>query len=186
MNDASRVPRSGRTLITGRSGVGKTRLTAAALQRWLDECGPADVVVLEFAPEVMHDGRLVGGRLHRHFDIPAQVWQGVIDAHAPRIEGNEPQEIDRLAKANAIAAQRVIDAIPPDPMAVFINDVTIPFHHPVASLDELLAKIRAAECVVINAFDSDELESESIAVRERSVLRALESWADHVVRLDAV
>jgi len=74
---------SGTTLITGPSNAGKTRLTARALDSWVERHGTSGVVVFEFGPEFEHERRLLGGRLSRFGALPDGVWQGVLDAHAP-------------------------------------------------------------------------------------------------------
>ena len=90
-------PLAGTTLIVGPSNVGKTRLTARALTAWLERAGADGVVVLEFAPEVERDGRILGGRLDRFVTPPAGVWRGVLDAHAPRATaGSEVEAVDLI------------------------------------------------------------------------------------------
>lgn len=91
-------PLTGSTLIVGPSQAGKTRLTARALEAWVDRHGTYDVVVLEFAPELERNGRTLGGRLDRFTTIPDGVWHGVLDAHAPRAEGANEAEAVALAK----------------------------------------------------------------------------------------
>lgn len=179
------VPTRGRTLILGPSGVGKTRLTAEALERWIDAHGTDRVAVLEFGPEIERDGRVIGGRLERFATLPETVWRGTIEARAPRLEGvNEADQL-RLARQNASAARAVIEDIPGDVRAVFGNDVTIPFQAPRAEPARLLERVEEAECVVLNAFDGEELGAGPVLEQERAVLATLREWADTVVELEA-
>ena len=177
-------PLAGSTLILGPSQVGKTRLTAAALDAWVREHGAEGVVVLEFAPELERDGELLGGRLDRFTTIPDDAWHGVLDAHAPRAEGETDDERVALARDNAERASRILEAAP-EPRAVFVNDATIPLQHESLPPERLTTYCDRAECAVLNAFDSDELgTTDPVSRRERSVLNTLRDWADRTVTLE--
>lgn len=176
-------PLSGRTLITGASNTGKTRLTARALDAWVAERGTDGVVVLDFAPEVERDGVVLGGRLDRFTDIPDGVWAGVLEAHAPRATSETEADAHDLAAVNARRATRIVEAAPADPLAVFVNDATIPFQ---SGDDPFLVTDYCddIETAVCNAFESDELGiDDSISRHERATLETLRSWADLVVEL---
>lgn len=178
-------PLRGTTLVTGPSNAGKTRLTARALDEWVDEYGTNSVVVFDFAPEVVRDDRLLGGYLTRFVDIPDDSWYGVLDAHAPRASGVTETEVVELAVSNAQRSKRIVEAAPTDPRAVFINDATIPFQADVVPVSLLSAYCRDAEAVVLNAFESDELGvDDAITRNERATLDALRSWTDRVVELE--
>lgn len=182
---AASLPRSGTVLITGPSNVGKTRLTARALERWVRENGASGVVVLDFAPELHRDGRLLGGRLGRFTEVPDDAWTGVIDAHAPRAESDDERVAVERARENADNAATLFSAAPSDPRAVFVNDATIPFQHESGSVDALLTYCDRASVAVLNAFESDELGDEDrVSRQERATLRALRARADRVVELD--
>ena len=184
-DDGVVVAATGSTLIVGPSGAGKTRLTAMALQKWIDENGTDGVVVLEFGPSIEHEGRLVGGRLDRFVDIPEDVFYGVLDAHAPRLEGETAVETRELAQTNAENARRLFEALPPDPVVVFGNDVTIPFQHESAAVSRLTKYCDRAACAVVNAYEGDTLGSgDRVSNRERNVLANFRDWADHVLSLE--
>ncbi|WP_327053573.1 hypothetical protein [Halomicrococcus gelatinilyticus] len=176
-------PLAGSTLVVGPSQAGKTRLTARARDVWVDREGAAGVVVLEFAPEVERDGQLLGGRLDRFTSVPDAAWHGVLDAHAPRSDGETAAEAVALAQDNAVRAERIVDAAP-DPRAVFVNDATIPLQHESVDAERLTAYCDGAECAVLNAFESDELGTDNpVSRRERSTLASLGAWADRTVDL---
>lgn len=178
------LPLDGTTLVTGPSNVGKTRLTARTLRRWVEREGTDGVVVLEFAPELERDGRVLGGRLDRFGALPGGVWTGIVDAHAPRAQGRNADEALALARENAAHARRVLDGAPDDPRAVFVNDATIAFQ---AGADpSLLADYcDRADLAVLNAFESDELGTDDpVSRHERAALATLRAWADRHVRLD--
>ncbi|WP_424003217.1 hypothetical protein ACOZ4I_03870 [Haloarcula salina] len=177
-------PLSGSTLLTGPSNVGKTRLTAAALDAWLDREGTDGVVVLDFAPEFERDGTVLGGHLDRFTEIPNEVWVGRMDARAPRAESDTPEQAQALARENWRRARTLLDAVPGAPRAVFVNDVTIPFQHGRESPDDLLDYCDTAACCVCNAFDSDELGVDNPVSRaERDALVRVRAWADRTVEL---
>lgn len=175
---------SGTTLITGPSNVGKTRLTARALDAWVERHGPDGVVVFEFGPEFEHEGRILGRQLSGFGALPDGVWQGVLDAHAPRAEGKTDEESGRLAAENAARARRIIESAPAGPRAVFVNDATIPFQHERGDPEHLIEYCAGSEVTVVNAFESDELGSDDqVSEREREALSVLRAWTDRVVRL---
>lgn len=171
---------SGATLIEGPTQTGKTRLTARALRAWIDRRGTEGVVVLEFAPAVERDGELVGGRLDRFEVIPDDVWCGILDAHAPRLEGQTTAEAVDLARDNADRAAAIL-ADAPEPRAVFVNDATIPFQHETGDVGRLTAYCDRGECAVLNAFAGTELgTADPVSNQERRALGSLRSWADRI------
>jgi hypothetical protein len=199
-DDGLPVPLSGSTLVVGPSNVGKTTLTARALERWVDAHGPDGVVVLDFGPEIERDGRLLGGRLSRFTGLledpvveggrtaagrtPSGVWYGVLDAHAPRAGSDSEAEAVALSGENARGAAELFARAPTRPAAVFVNDATIAFQHPTGDVDRLLAYCRRADAAVVNAFESDELGTDdAVSRRERRALDTLVDGVDRVCRL---
>ncbi|WP_136688724.1 hypothetical protein [Halorhabdus amylolytica] len=180
---AGTVPLEGTTLLVGPSEVGKTHRTAQALDAWIDNHGTDGVVVLEFAPEIERDGRLLGGRLERFRTVPDGVWHGVLDAHAPRAAADSQDEARNLARDNAERAKEILDGTP-EPVAVFVNDATIPFQHATGKPERLTDYCDRADCAVLNAFESDELGTDDpVSRRERAVLDRLQEWADRTIPL---
>lgn len=183
--DPTSVPDFGSTLIVGPSGAGKTRLTADLLESYIAAFGTDGVVVLEFGPSIVRDGDVVGGRLDRFVDIPADVWLGVLDSHAARLQGESDVESRELARSNAERAQQIFDAMPADPTAVFVNDATIPFQHEEGDPAVLTRYCDRAERAVINAYEGEGLGTDDpVSDRERTVLRTFRSWADAIIRLE--
>jgi hypothetical protein len=178
-------PLDGNVLIVGPSQVGKTTMTAAALDDWVAAHGPEGTVVLDFAPEYEADGRILGGRLTRFTTVPDEAWHGVLEAHAPRAQSEgSGEEAVRLAADNAARAVELLQAAPVSPRAVFVNDATIPFQHERGDPAELLTYCDRAGFAVLNAFESDELGVEDpVSRRERRALAAFRRWADRVVEL---
>jgi hypothetical protein len=175
-------PLQGTTLVVGPSNVGKTRVTAAALDSWVDKYGPAGVAVLDFAPTVERDGEILGGPLTQFTTIPDGVYHGVVDAHAPRSEGADDAAAMTLAEANAEAAFARLDAAPDRPRAVFVNDATIALQADPGVTKRLTDYCDRADCAVLNAFESDELGTGNpVSRNERAALTELRAWADRVV-----
>ena len=176
-------PLSGTTLITGPSNVGKTRLTARAMEAWVAERGSDGVVVLDFAPTVERDGEVLGGRLSRFAAVPDGAWHGVLDAHAPRADGEDETDARRLAADNAERAVALLDEAPPDPTTVFVNDATIPFQHERGDPDRLADYCEGATAV-LNAFESDELgTTDAVSRAEAAALDRFRERADREHRL---
>ena len=179
-------PLSGSTLITGPSNTGKTRLSYRALTTWVEREGADGVVVLEFAPELERDGRVLGGRLDRFGPLPEDIWVGVVDAHAPRAEGKTDEASVELARENAERAAAVLAEAPESPSAVFVNDATIPFQHESGDLEALTDYCNRAHYAVLNAFESDELGTDDpVSRQERAALARLKAWADRSISLAA-
>jgi hypothetical protein len=177
------VAPTGRTLLTGPSNVGKTRRTAAALREYVARHGREGVVVLEFAPTVVRDGVVLGGRLDR-FGTPRVAWTGTLHAHAPRAESDgDPDRARALARANARNAGRLLDAMPPA-RAVFVNDATIPFQA-TGDPGALVGACAGAEVVVANAFTGD-LGDGPVSAAERAARSSLAAWADRRIPLDGM
>ncbi|SNZ12396.1 hypothetical protein SAMN06269185_1692 [Natronoarchaeum philippinense] len=178
------TPLRGTTLVTGPSNVGKTRLTAQALEDWIDERGADGVVVLEFAPEIERDGVLLGGRLDRFVEVPSAAFHGVLAAHAPRSEGDDEREARALAADNAERALELLRAAPADPAAVFVNDATIPFQAERTDPDRLCSYCDDADAAVLNAFESDELGADHpVTSREQAALDRLVDCVGRHIRL---
>lgn len=179
-------PLTGSTLITGPSGVGKTKLTYQALQTWHQQHPHAITVVFDFAPQLERGNRILGGRLTRFGPLPESAWKGIMAAYAPRAEGTTSKESMKLAKTNASNATRIFDAAPTQPDGVFVNDATIPFQHETSDISRFTAYCDRAQCSVINAFDSTELGTDNpVSTRESHVLRELTEWADRTITIDS-
>lgn len=176
-------PLSGTTLITGPSNVGKTRLTARAMEAWVAERGSDGVVVLDFAPVVERDGGVLGGRLSRFTAVPDGAWHGLLDAHAPRADGEDEAAARRLAADNADRAAALVDEAPADPVAAFVNDATVPFQHERGDPDRLADYCEGATAV-LNAFEGDELGTvDPVSRVETAALDRLRERVDRERRL---
>ncbi|TKX50294.1 hypothetical protein EXE49_06755 [Halorubrum sp. ASP121] len=180
----TQIPLTGRTLIVGSSGVGKTSLTARTLTNWLEDGRTQETVVFEFGPELGRTDRVVGRRLCRFVEIPDQVWINPVEANAPRSQGSETADVLKLARENAERANRRFNDAPSAPAAVFVNDATIGFQHEAGDLDKFIEYCSQADCVVVNAYEGDEFgRDDPVSRREQTVLRRLRSWTDRTIEL---
>jgi len=177
-------PLGGSTLITGPSNSGKTTLTSKAISHWISENGSENIVILEFGPEYFHNGKILGRHLSRFIDFPPDIWYGHLETYAPRAEGRDLSESMKLAAINAERASFLLDTLPPDPIAVFVNDTTIPLQSPSTNFQTLVDYCDQATCVVLNAFNGSELGSvDPISQFEISSIELLQSWANRCVTL---
>jgi hypothetical protein len=177
------LPSTGGVLVVGPSNAGKTRHTAAALDRWLADNGPEGVVVFDFAPEVKRDDGVLGGRLEQFTTVPGEVWHAVLDAHAPRAESDDDTAALTLARDNAERARALFAAAPTAPTAVFVNDATIPFQAD-GDTTPLVEYCAGATLVVANAFESAALGTDDpVSRNEREALDRLRTWSETTIEL---
>lgn len=174
-----------KVLITGPTGSGKTRHTAALLEAWVQTHGTDGVVVLEFAPEHRtRDGRILGRRMRRYMEIPEGIVYHEVQTHAPRAWASDEEGSIDLAHENMDSCARAIHAAPRSPRALFVNDATIAYHVPGADPGPLLARIREAGVAVVNALDPQGFDPEHPVTRqERRVLEALTQATKKIDRL---
>lgn len=177
-------PLDGSTLIVGPTNVGKTSLTADAVQAWIDRHGPTGVVILEFGPEIEVNGRLIGRRLDRFMTPPPDAWYRPVPMRGPRTEGDGDRDPAAIAERNAKLATEAVADAPAGPSAVFANDVTLALHHDPAQVSQLTGYCDRARCAVLNAHEGDDLgRNDSISRNERDAVRRLRAWADRTVDL---
>lgn len=173
----------GSTLVVGPTNVGKTRLTAGAMRRWIGRHGPEGVVVIDLAPDLVVDGRRIGGPIERFEPVPDGVWFARVETDGPRTEGVDGADTAGIAARNADRATRAFRAAPADPVAVFVNDVTLALHDDVGRVGGITAYCDRARCAVVNAHEGGDLDrDDAISRREREAVRRLVDWADRVVR----
>jgi len=115
--------------------------------------------------------------------VPDGAWHGVLDAHAPRADGEDEAAARRLAADNADRAAALVDEAPADPVAAFVNDATVPFQHERGDPDRLADYCEGATAV-FNAFDSDELgTADPVSRAETAALDRLRERVDRERRL---
>ncbi len=172
-----------KALIVGEVASGKTRLTRLLLREALGLGEP--VTVLDFAPpRGFERGRPLGGRLL----VPGlKVDQELRspNLHTPRLSGATAQEVEALAKANAVETTRLIQRFLGSPTpCLFVNDVSI--HLQAGELGVLWEAMEAAETVVANGYLGGFLRDDKgsgVSRRERGLMLELVSRVDRVIHL---
>ncbi|MDY6775254.1 MAG: hypothetical protein SV253_04135 [Halobacteria archaeon] len=191
---------SGSVVVSGGLNAGKTRLTAETLRRYAEYKYKYEydktVVLLDFAPEFVRDGDLVGGHVSRFVEVPETVSTYVLEANAPRLEADTEEETLELARDNYERGISLIDSAPDSPDAVFVNDATIPFQYTGSDPETLTRYCSRADDSLLNFYDteadsereSDGLPSSSsqtdvVDLNERRTVEWFRDWSDTEIRL---
>lgn len=173
---------TGRVVIVGPTGVGKTQATKQLLENWVDDYGTDGVVVFDFGPERQRGSHIVGRRLQRFGPLPDGVWLQEIDMNAPRLDALQESDRAMLARENAKRAQKAFKDSPKPWRGVFVNDATLAFHDAHSDVKAFLDSCASCDVVVINALASaDFIGDDPISRRERMVVRTLKEWATLVI-----
>ncbi|XGI84010.1 hypothetical protein ACEU6E_01805 [Halorutilales archaeon Cl-col2-1] len=191
MSRSLSVSFSGSILVSGGLNVGKTRLTAETLVRYADKYPEAETVLLDFAPELMKDGDLVGGHVSRFVDVPETVSEYVLEANAPRLESDTEDGAVELARENHDKGVGLVESAPHDPDAVFVNDATIPFQYPDSDSGTLVEYCERADDCLLNVYDprsggdTETVLSDSGVLNspEAATVESLRGWADVEIHL---
>lgn len=176
---------TGRRLLVGPTGSGKTRRTAGMLEEWVRAHGADGVVVLEFAPEFTRgDGQVLGRRLERFVDIPDEVLYLLVETRAPRAATQDLDQALEIAKENATACAAVFQALPERIAVLFVNDATMAYHVPGSDPTVMVESITNAKVAVVNALDPQAFDPEHpITRQEQKVLDRISGIVDRVERL---
>ena len=166
-----------RTLIVGEINTGKTRKTFDILSRWVAANPTPLMTVLDLAPEPV---RGIGGRLNLPEGFTGRYR--FADIVPPRLTGRNPQEIMRLAAANARTIDAHLDEIlkHPHPILV-INDASL--YLQAGEYSRLTAVMASAATVLINAYYGESFEDHPISHRERRLTERLMQDCDRVIRM---
>ncbi len=166
-----------RTLIIGDINTGKTHATIRILTDWITANPTPLMTVLDLAPEPV---RGIGGRLALPPGFNGRYL--FADIVPPRLTGRTPDEITRLAAANARAAEPLVAEIlsQPHPFLI-VNDATL--YLQAGDYRRFAAIIQSAATVLINAYYGESLGDHPISRRERRLTERLMQDCDRVIRL---
>jgi hypothetical protein len=166
-----------RTLILGEVGAGKTRLTAR-VAAGLARAGLArEMAVLDFAPE---RSGAVGGRIALP-DAPEILYLAA-SVVPPRLTGRTPEEVDALARANALAIEPLLERCLAAARAVLVvNDLTL--YLQAGDPARVRALLDRSETAVVNAYRGSTLGDGPLSRRERRRTDALAPCFHRVIRL---
>lgn len=176
-----------KTLITGETGSGKTKLIAEVLREAI-QSGHADgITVLDFAPaQISFGGLRIGGRVRDFLpDLKCHSYQSSDSIRAPRLEGHDANEVRKLAEHNAsLTSDYIRSYLASLTPYLFVNDLTIHLH--TGDVELLLEAIRKSRTFVGNAYSGTLLEDDrgaGVSRRERQQLRKVAAVVDMVVSL---
>ena len=167
---------SGRTLIVGEVGSGKTARTLRIL-RDLRKTSEGPWGILDFAPEEVGG---VGGKL----PLSDGEREGMIYLSPPivppRLRGKSEDEVLRLAGENRRQIEQVLP-LPRDSgvRVLFINDLSLYFH--AGSAGQLWLQIGKIPTVVMNGYYGSYFGDSPISRRERSEMELLMARCDRVL-----
>lgn len=168
--------RDKRTLIVGDVNTGKTSYSLEILKNFLRE-GAFSVAIIDMAPESVEG---VGGKMCFHCKRSVAYHSGEIAA--PRLSGKTKEEIERLAKQNAVVIERLLEAYVNNPAEIlFINDVSI--YLQAGSVERLVSFLDLTPTLVMNGYFGETLGGGDLGMRERENMERLQGWCDNVIRL---
>ena len=179
-----------RTLITGETGTGKTKVTASLLREAISRIEPVEITLLDFGPEQRTiDGMRIGGRITDFLPSPqCRVYDPSAPIRAPRLEGHYAGEVLKLAEDNALLTSALLRrylALPTS--CLFINDLTIHLHAGNPNL--ILEAVRRSETFIGNAYSGSSLAPDhgsGLSGRERELLQRVVSVVDVVIELPSL
>ncbi|MEM1641526.1 MAG: hypothetical protein QW448_02025 [Thermofilaceae archaeon] len=171
-----------RVVIVGERGAGKTRLTARLLEQLASRLGPENITVIDMAPTTVPGA----ARLSAYTSIVRRLrYLAPPTVRAPRLEGRTASEVLRLAEANRVVIEPLLDTFLSDPTpALVVNDLTIYLH--AGSLEKLLSCISSAQTFLANAYRGVTLADDKgsgVTERERKLLEEVLRRVDMVVAL---
>ncbi|MBL7211499.1 MAG: hypothetical protein ISS61_03850 [Desulfobacteraceae bacterium] len=168
-----------KTIIVGEINTGKTACLNRILEKLLAQ-GETDVSIIDMAPETIGDigGKMSLGKLTFIRYLTAKIV-------APRLTGGSQEEVEALAKKNALSIDHILQQYLASPSKIlFINDVSI--YLQAGDLDSLLSLLKSTSTVVMNGYFGYGLGGGKLGERERRKMKALQEKCDRVINLKAV
>ncbi len=168
-----------KTIIVGEVNTGKTAFLNEILEGFL-EGGHRDLFVIDMAPETT---RGVGGKMK----LAKKNSIGYLTAEivAPRLMGGSQEEIEALAKQNALLIDHVFSRYLRKPGKVlFINDISI--YLQAGDLDKLLLLLNSTPTVIMNGYFGKSLGGGELGKQEREKMKTLQETCDRVISLPPV
>ncbi len=176
-----------KTLIVGETGSGKTKLTASLLREAIERVRSDDITVLDFAPiQISFRGVKAGGRIRDFLPhIECHAYESSDSIRAPRLEGNDANEVWALAEHNAsLTSDFIRDYLSSPTPYLFVNDLTIHLH--AGDVDLLLKAIRRSGAFLGNAYTGSALAPDhgsGLSKREGEFLQKVINAVDIVIEL---
>lgn len=166
-----------RTLIIGDVNSGKTRLTLAILQAFINGGHAGDITVLDLAPDIRHG---IGGKLA----LPSTKDLLILTCPIipPRLTAQNEAQVHTLARQNAAAIDPLLDqAVAARRAILFINDASL--YLQAGRPDRLSALAGTCATVVINAYFGQKFLPTAFSQKEKQRVENLCEYCDRVIRL---
>lgn len=174
-----------RTLIVGEVNSGKTTLSQRILEGFIREDLGGRILVLDLAPEIPPPLAAkrglsgVGGRLRAPQGGRIRYLRPVL--FPPRLMGENPKEVMRLAKANLEAIEKTLAMVEAGQETLFLNDASM--YLQAGCAQKLFSWLERFHTVVANGYMGQKLGGGKLSIRERSQMKALARLFHRVVRL---
>lgn len=166
-----------RTLIIGDVNSGKTRLTLAILQAFIDSGHTGDITVLDLAPDIHHG---IGGKMA--LPPTKDLLLLTCPIIPPRLTAKTEAQVNTLARQNAAAIDPLIDqALAARRTILFINDASL--YLQAGRPKRLIALADAHATVVINAYLGQKFLPTAFSQKEKQRVQSLCEYGDRVIRL---
>jgi hypothetical protein len=167
-----------KTLILGDVNTGKSRLTLAVLDAFLDRYPPESITVIDLAPQLAGG---VGGKLAVP-SLPGLQYL-TADIVPPRLTTSDEVQMIRLAEANAAAAEKIFDVyLARSRPVLIVNDATL--YLQAGLLNRFTSLLEQSATAVINAYFGSYFPDSPLGRRERRLTEALTSICDVIEHLE--
>ena len=168
-----------RTLIIGEVNTGKTAYLGSILSRFLED-GQTGLTIIDMAPET---AKGIGGKMS-HGEIRSTRYF-TTQIMAPRLMGGSQEEVEALAKRNALLIDNIFSQYLKNPSKVLlINDVSIYLQS--GDLDKLLLFLKSTPTVIMNGYFGYSLGGGKLGKRERENMKSLQERCDRVISLPSL
>lgn len=173
-----------KTLILGKMGSGKTKITAEILDKLLEKIPPDDITVIDMSPTTVPG---VGGRISSYtskvFKVRYLIPQII---RAPRIEGKSKEGVLSLAEFNRTVIEPLIqEFLMKLTPILLINDLSIYLHS--GDVSKIIKCLELSNTVVANSYYNESLmddKGSGISEKEKKLVDMLMSRFNCVLRLD--
>jgi energy-coupling factor transporter ATP-binding protein EcfA2 len=173
-----------KTLITGESGSGKTKLAARLLEELTLLIRPEKITVVDLAPRRV--GR-IGGKIPDYADVGSKVrYLSPEIVYTPRLTGESCEQVLHLARLNRKNMEPLLNQFIQNPTeALIVNDITLYLH--LGKLEKVLDCVRVARTFLATAYYGSKLANDfgaGISSREERQTDKLAAFMDLTVKIE--
>ncbi|MEM4280624.1 MAG: DUF87 domain-containing protein [Candidatus Caldarchaeum sp.] len=175
---------SKRTIIYGEAGTGKTRLLATLLNNLSKHLNPAEITVIDLAPQKLGD---IGGYITQYIDVGVFRYCRPSKVYAPRLMACNADDVLRYVSHNVAEARKCFKTYAANPTRLLaVNDLTIFLHG--AEVEELIEYVGKSETFVATAYYGRRLAEDygtGLSSKEKERVERLLTLMDIKVRLNS-